>query len=52
MCIIFHPSCAGLAASMLDPRQQFSCLSVVLAAVTAPEPLASRRPALYDAMLR
>lgn len=42
----------GLAASVLDPRQQFSCLSVVLAAVSAPEPLAARRPALYDAMLR
>ena len=37
---------------MLDPRQRYTCLSVILRAVAAPEALAGQRPALYDAMVR
>ncbi len=44
--------CAGLAHSALDPRQQFSCLTVLLRAIASPEAFAARQPALYGGALR
>lgn len=43
---------AGLQHSALDPRSQFSCLTVALRAVAEPQGLASRQPALLDGLLR